>query len=37
MALVIDLGQSIQGAGLLQKPNYRPEDCAVSSADALSF
>ena len=37
MALVIDLGQSVRGAGPLQKPNYRPQDSAVHSADALSF
>ena len=37
MALVIGLGQSVLGAGLLRKPNYRPEDCAVSRADVLSF
>lgn len=29
MALVIGLGQSVQGAGPPQKPNYRPQDCCA--------
>lgn len=37
MALVIDLGQSGQRTGLLQKPHCRPEDCSLSRTDAQSF